>query len=253
MAQKGFEYENNAYKALQKYNISTGGTAGASHDKPDLTIQRGKKTSGVELKNKPTAAGSLVLQYDAGTQKWNFGPTDGNPEKEFLKSVGEGVKIIDRLNKEWKNPALRYVDGKKTFQGFSNYKRAYAYDLTTFGNMYVDVPNKTIADYYNSKSCYYLNVGSHGLFLLNSSDPLKLNSALKEAKLQAIPNFSSATSATTQIRVRVQDKSGSYQFAFTLQFKGVSKSPYNLAPLRSGSTHLIDTTTLSKNPILRIF
>jgi hypothetical protein len=47
MAQQGFAYENNAYAALQKYNISTGGTAGASHDKPDLTIQRGKKETGV--------------------------------------------------------------------------------------------------------------------------------------------------------------------------------------------------------------
>ena len=44
MAQEGFLYESNAYAALQKYNISTGGVAGASHDKPDLTIKaKGKK------------------------------------------------------------------------------------------------------------------------------------------------------------------------------------------------------------------
>ena len=40
MAQEGFVYEEKAYEALEKYSISTGGTAGASHDKPDLTIQR---------------------------------------------------------------------------------------------------------------------------------------------------------------------------------------------------------------------
>jgi len=253
MAQKGFEYESNAYSALQKYKISTGGTAGASSDKPDLTIQRNGKTAGVELKNKPTSAGSLVLQYDADSQRWNFGPTDGNPEKEFLASVGNGVDILNRLNEEWQSPALRYVNGKKTFQGYSNYKKAYAYDLAKFGNMYIDVSNKTIADYYNKKDCYYLNVGSNGLFLLNNSDPLKLNSALKEVRLQSIPNFSRADSAKTQIRVRVQDKSGSYQFSFTLQFKSVSKSPYNLAPLSSGSSYVVDKSALSKNPILRIF
>jgi len=38
MAQEGFLYEERAYNALEKYGISTGGTAGASHDKSDLTI-----------------------------------------------------------------------------------------------------------------------------------------------------------------------------------------------------------------------
>ena len=64
MAQKGFEYEENAYKALQKFKISTGGVAGASHDKPDLTVKNNQnKTAGVELKISPTAAGSLVMKY----------------------------------------------------------------------------------------------------------------------------------------------------------------------------------------------
>ena len=83
MAQEGFLYEENAYKALNKYKISTGGTAGASHDKPDLTIQaKGKKPTGCELKNSPTAAGSLVMKYYDG--KWQFGDIGTDPEKEFL-------------------------------------------------------------------------------------------------------------------------------------------------------------------------
>ena len=42
MAQEGFAYETNAYNALFTLDISTGGTAGASHDKPDLTIKKKK-------------------------------------------------------------------------------------------------------------------------------------------------------------------------------------------------------------------
>lgn len=84
MAQQGFVYESNAYDALQKYSISTGGVAGASHDKPDLTIQKGKKTSGVELKLSPTAAGSLVLKYYNG--KWALGDTGGD-----VKRVSQGL------------------------------------------------------------------------------------------------------------------------------------------------------------------
>ena len=90
MAQEGFLYEENAYKALNKYKISTGGTAGASHDKPDLTIQaKGKKPTGCELKNSPTAAGSLVMKYYDG--KWQFGDIGTDPEKEFLVDLATKV------------------------------------------------------------------------------------------------------------------------------------------------------------------
>ena len=103
--QQGFEYEKNAYKALRTpiihKDISTGEPAGASHDKPDLTIKVDKSTSGVELKNQPTAAGSLVLQFTNG--KWNFGPTDGNIEKEFLKNVGTKAGVLKTLNSSPKN------------------------------------------------------------------------------------------------------------------------------------------------------
>ena len=148
---------------------------------------------------------------------------------------------------------MKYVSGKKTYQGFPNSTAAYKSDLAKFGNKYIDVPNKVIADYYNTKKCSYINVGSHGLFLLNK-DALKLNADLKKLRLPSIPDFSDVGSAKTQIRVRVQYKGGGdYQFAFTLQFKSVSKSPYNLAPLKVGSTYLVDKKKLKSDPILRIF
>ena len=251
MAQKGFEYEEQAYNALQEYKISTGGIAGATADKPDLTIKFGNKTAGVELKNKPTAAGSLVLKYYDG--EWHFGETEGKEEKEFLKKIGDSVQIIQKLNAQWKNPALRYKDNKKEYIGFPNQRAAYSSDLKKFGNMYIDVPNSVISDYYHSKKCGYFNVGSKGLFLLNE-DKLGLNAKLRMQKLPPIPKFSDMNSAKTQIRVRVQAKGGGdYQFVFTFQFKSVANSPYNLAPLKQGSTYIVDKTKLKTNPILRIF
>lgn len=250
MAQEGFLYEENAYKALQKYKISIGGTAGASHDKPDLTITRpGKRTAGCELKNQPTAAGSLVLQYY--DEEWHFGPTGDNPEKEFIRDIGMKMNALKIMNDKKKVPCLQYIDGKKTYVGVKTYRDGYQRDLKSFGDTYIDVPNKIISDYYNTKKCYYLNVGTHGFFLLNGSDPLSLQSVLRKKNLQSIPDFSSATSAKTQIRIRVQDKSGGYQFTFSFQFGSVMKSPYNLAPLKSGSSSTIDTIALQKNPILQ--
>jgi len=257
--QQGFEYEKNAYNSLRKpiihKNISTGGVAGASHDKPDLSIKVGNITSGVELKNQPTAAGSLVLQFS--DDKWDFGPTDGNIEKEFLKAVGTKAGVLKILNEKWKNPILQYDEnGKKIYVGAKK-EQAYKKDLAAFGKFplnvrYITVPTKTISDYYNAKDTYYLNVGTHGFFLFGS-DPLGLNNKLTKLKLPKIPNFATPNSATTKIRIRVQDKSGSYQIAFTLQFgmTAAQKSPYNIAPLKSGSKSEIDVKALIANPIMR--
>lgn len=263
MAQEGFLYEERAYKALQKYGISTGGTAGASHDKPDLTIQnKAKKKTGCELKNSPTAAGSLVMKYHKG--KWGFGDYKGDPEKEFMYALAVKANLLKEMNTsgshgtKWrgKTPALQNdANGKKVIVGFDTKQKAYEYDLAQFGGdneVHIDVGGRAVSDYYNSKKCHYINVGTHGFFLLNTSDPLGLNAKLRAGKQVPIPDFSS--SASCKIRVRCQYKGGGdYQFVMTLQFYGVKKSPYNLAPLKSGSKSDIDTTKLSKDPILMAF
>ena len=263
MAQEGFLYEERAYKALEKYGISTGGTAGASHDKPDLTIQnKAKKKTGCELKNSPTAAGSLVMKYHRG--KWGFGDFKGDPEKEFMYALATKAGLLKEMNtsgafgKNWrgKTPALQNdANGKKVIVGFTDKNKAYQHDLAQFGStneVHIDVGGKAVSDYYNSKKCHYINVGTHGFFLLNGSDPLGLNKKLAAGKHPSIPDFSS--SASCKIRVRCQYKGGGdYQFVMTLQFYGVKKSPYNLAPLKSGSKSDIDTAKLAKDPILLAF
>lgn len=264
MAQEGFLYEKNAYNALQKYNISTGGVAGASHDKPDLTIRnRDKISSGCELKNSPTASGSLVMRYIDG--KWDFGGFKDDPEKQFMYALAMKYNLLREMNTsgqygaKWRNkiPALQNDKfGKKILApGFSDKKKAYEYDLKQFGGnneVHIDVGGKAVSDYYNSKKCHYINVGTHGFFLLNGSDPLKLNSKLLANKYKKIPDFS--TSVKCKIRVRCQYKgAGDYQFVMTLQFYGVSKSPYNLAPIQNGSKSSIDIARLEKDSILKAF
>lgn len=263
MAQEGFIYEEKAYHALHKYDITTGGTAGASHDKPDLTIQKKGKKTGCELKNSPTAAGSLVMKYHKG--KWGFGDFKGDPEKEFMHALAEKANLLREMNTsgpagaKWrkKTPALQNdAAGKKILApGFTDKKKAYEFDLKQFGGdneVHIDVGGKAVSDYYNSKKCHYINVGTHGFYLLNPSDPLKLNAGLKIGKHPSIPDFSS--NAKCKIRVRCQYKGGGdYQFVMTLQFYGVSKSPYNLAPLKAGSKSEIDVKALEKDPILTAF
>ncbi len=265
MAQEGVLYEKKAYKALQKYKISTGETAGASHDKPDLTIvANGKEPTGCELKNSPTAAGSLVLKYING--KWTFGESDDDsPEKDFLQALGKKSNLLQRMTTQWKGkvPMLQNdANGKKklragSWSNIEDKRRAYQYDLKTFGatnEVHIDVGAKAVCDYYLTKKCSYINVGTHGFFTLNGTDRLGLNAKLAKQQQKPIPDF--GKNASCKIRVRVQLKSSSkqdYQFVMTLQFSNVSKSPYNIAPLVAGSKSDININKLSKDPIIRSF
>lgn len=264
MAQEGFLYEEHAYNALKKYNISTGGTAGASHDKPDLTIQKNSKKTGCELKNSPTAAGSLVLKYVNG--KWGFGDTgEDSPEKDFLKNLGIKAKLLEQLTTKYKSktPMLQNSpDGKKilkvgSWSVLADKDKAYKQDLKVFGGsneLHIDVGAKAVCDYYLTKKCSYINIGTHGFFTLNGVDHLGLNKTLRANGYPEIPDF--GKNAKCKIRVRVQLKSSSkkdYQFVMTLQFSNVSKSPYNIAPLRAGSKSNIDTNKLKSDPLLSAF
>ena len=263
MAQEGFLYEENAYKALNKYKISTGGTAGASHDKPDLTIQaKGKKPTGCELKNSPTAAGSLVMKYYDG--KWQFGDIGTDPEKEFLVDLATKFNLLKEMNtsgthgKDWRGkvPCLQNDErGKKVIVGAKDKAAAYKSDLEKFGaqnEVHVPIPAKAICDYYIAKKCSYINVGTHGFFTLSGKDLLGLQPKLKANKEVPIPDF--AKNASAVIRVRCQYKGGGdYQFVMTLQFGKVSKSPYNIAPLKKGASAAIDEVALKADPILLAF
>ena len=269
-AQKGFIYERNAYKEMMKYGIAAGGPpAGAAHDRPDLEIKRSKDKSGsrkigCELKLAPTAAGSLVMKYYDG--KWHFGETDGDPEKELLKFIGEKFGVLTKhmnnhatkwgkhtpmLQNEGSNPTVKIV-GKKRFSEYpvSQKKQFYEKDLSHYGGeneVKVIVPAAYICDYYISKKCSYLNVGTHGFFTLNGKDTLGLNKELRKQRMAPIPDFKD--SVTAEIRVRCQLKSSSkadYQFVFTLQFKGAKESPYNLAPLREKNSAAIDIRKLNE-------
>lgn len=269
ITQEGFLYEENAYEALQDWNISTGGTAGASHDKPDLTIQaRGKKT-GCELKNSPTAAGSLVMKYYKG--KWDFGEYKGEQEKEMLVSIAKKAKLLQEMNTsgkagvEWRKsiPILQNNSSGAKILSVGDIKKikdrqlAYATDIANFGGkkeIHIDVGSKAVCDYYITKNCSYINVGTHGFFTLNGQDDLGLNKKLITLGLDLIPDF--ATNSETIIRMRCHLKSKSnaqYQWSLTLQFSGVKKSPYNIAPIKKGTKSAIDLIALKNESLLLAF
>jgi len=259
-SQQGYEYEKNAAAYLKKYGFSDGQTARSSHTRPDLMLSvRGQK-KGCELKISPTAGGSLVLKYySKKTPHWQFGQVDHDEtEKTFLRDLAVSSGALQKVNEQWIYAPFLIEDRDTNHEKIMlqiPLRERYNSDLKTCSD--VKVPNlnsSSMSSYYNLKDTYYINIGTHGFFLLGSNDPLQLNANLTKNKKPLVPTFESV--ATITARIRCQSKgvtkadaaekskgqigAQGYQFTFTLEFSLRSTSPYNIAPLeKSGKSVII--------------
>ena len=235
-AQRGFLYEENAAKILKPMGFvpKSFKPAGAGSNQPDLILSYGGIEAGCELKITAASAGSLVLKYDRSNRSnpWSFNTIkETEDEKQFIADLAKEVGLFDLIKKNWKEvPYKRDKDdlwvataGKLTPQ------ERYERDRDTFLDIRGEIPASKIEQYYNKKKTYYVNVGTHGFYLLGAKNPFKL---------KGVPRFGSAAKAT--FRARVQYKGpGNYQFTFEMQFSMKQKSEYNIAPVDGKSVTII--------------
>jgi hypothetical protein len=237
-AQQGFVYERNVANFLKRYTPEGFQPAGSGSEQPDLVLQRGRQKTGVELKITAASAGSLVLKHTDGN--WGFDAlSQQDKEKKFLMDIAKSVNLFSKIKQQWKklplkrtpeSPLLRAQKGRMTKE------QIYRKDLTNFPDIKGPVLASVIERYYHRKQTYYVNVGTHGFYLLGKQDPMKYNKRLAEAKMELIPTF--GEKATAIYRARVQYKGGgNYQFTFEIQFAIASKnkSIYNIGAIRLGN------------------
>lgn len=235
-AQQGFQYEINASDLLKPMGLvpKTFRPAGAGHDQPDLMLLYKNVEAGCELKITAASAGSLVMKYDVKDKNnpWKFGDIKADDdEKLFIKDLAKEVKLFDLIKQKWKEvPYKRDKDilweataGKKTP------KQRYERDRDTFPDIRGEIPASKIEEYYNKKKTYYVNVGTHGFYLMGNKNPLKLKN---------VPTFGNSAKATYRARVQYKG-SDNYQFTFEMQFSMKTKSPYNIAPVDGKSVNII--------------
>lgn len=258
MAQEGFLYEENVAKTLKKMNWVKPNykPAGAASDRPDLDIFIDGVEYGCELKKNLASAGSLVVHH-LGNKKYDFGDTEGKEEKEFLKEIGKKAGVLAKIRSKWRTEPFIQQDRDEEWaarvrrSGLSLRER-YKHDLDACRDLLFSLPSSAISDYYNIKKTYYLNVGTHGFYLLGK-DPAGLN---KYAKPK-IPQWSNMHTAI--LRVRVQSKGVSaaermerskgfpstggqgYQITMEMQFKNVRTSPYNIGPVVGKSANIAES------------
>jgi hypothetical protein len=237
-AQQGFQYEINASDLLKPMGIVPENfkPAGAGHNQPDLMLEYKGVQSGCELKITAASAGSLVLKYDAKDKKnpWKFGNiSDDDAEKQFIKDLANDMNLFDEIKKKWKEiPFKRDKDDLwKATAGKLTKKQQYERDRDTFPDIKGEISASKIEGYYNRKDTYYVNVGTHGFYLMGSKNPLKL---------KGVPTFGSSAKAIYRARVQYKG-SDNYQFTFEMQFSIPSskKSPFNIAPVDGKSVNII--------------
>lgn len=259
-AQQGFVYEENATKFLKKFNLSDGITAGASHTRPDLMLTVRGKEAGCELKISPTAGGSLVIKAYANSKPhWRFGEIDHDEtEKRFLADLAESSGVLAQINSKWETPIYNVSDRTSDWERQMlkiPLRDRYNSDLKTCPDIKLLLPADAMTKYYNLKKTYYINVGTHGFYLLGDKDPLGLNDKMKAAGLPLVPKFEDKCKITARVRCQskgitkadAEEKSKGrigaqgYQFTFTIEFSlPKNSSDYNIAPI-DGKTVNIQT------------
>ena len=238
--QQGFVYEKNTADVLKKFNVVPNNftPAGAGSDIPDLMIQKNGKKAGCELKITAASAGSLVMKYADG--KWNVGKeNETNDEKIFVADVAKEFGILDKIAENWSNEPYKFTDDPKLKAEIKDMdkRERYTAERLRFPEFRAEIPATKIEEYYAKKNTHYVNVGTHGFYLLGSKNPLKLKN---------IPRF--GTSAKASYRARVQAKGGgNYQFTFEMSFSipAAKKSDFNIAPIMSKKNVKIDTAKLN--------
>lgn len=258
-AQEGFIYEKNATDFLKQFGLSDGITAGASHDRPDLMLTVRKQSAGCELKISPTAGGSLVIKaYANSSPHWRFGDIDHDEsEKQFLKDLAIKSGVLAEINRKWDTPIYNISDRTAAWEKEMikiPLRTRYSTDLKTCPDIKLLLNSSAMSDYYNLKKTYYINVGTHGFYLLGNKDPLELNVRMKSAGKKPIPKFEDVAKITARVRCQskgvtkseAQEKSKGvigaqgYQFTFTMEFSlPKNSSPYNIAPLGNSGVNII--------------
>lgn len=260
-AQQGFEYEKNAINFLKKFDLSDGQFAGASHDRPDIMLTvRGQK-AGCELKISPTAGGSLVIKaYANSLPHWRFGEIDHDEtEKQFLADLAKMSGVLDKINKQWDTPIYNIADRTKQWEQQMlkiPLRQRYDTDLKMCPDIRENLSPDAMTRYYNLKNTYYINVGTHGFYLLGDKDPLGLNARMRKAGLPLIPKFEDVCRITARVRCQskgvskadAEEKSKGriggqgYQFTFTIEFSlPKNTTPYNIAPINGSSVNIIES------------
>lgn len=209
---KGFLYEQKINNLLKRNGVQRKDfrPAGSDSNAPDAELRVKGKDYKVEVKlDTKVDFGQGSLDYNIKTGKWTLGgaaTASAEQMREFLRMIG----VEKEVNKKWGKlgaPRKYTVDTKKYT------KKDVDHDYKTFKDFFVDIPGDAVANYYASKSTYYIQIGGgYGLYFM----------AQNPAQIPDIKQFN------LKLRLRVRLKRGGSSplnnYRFTTAIQAVSGS-----------------------------
>jgi hypothetical protein len=205
---KGFAYENKINAALRKAGAQQANfkPAGADSNAADAELRISGKDYKVEIKlDTKVDFGQGSLDYDLKKKKWILGGAK-TASAEQMREFLEAIDVPAIVNMKWgsKGPP------KKFTVPTSEYTKADVdFDYKNFKDEFVPIPNTAVANYYNSKDTYYIQIGSSGFYYMGSN-PAKIK----------CPEFN------LKLKLRIRIKRGGsfpiYNYRFTTAIQAVS-------------------------------
>lgn len=213
---KGIAYENKINNLLKEHKIQDENFHGAGSDSnaPDaeIIIANGKYKVEVKL-NLKVDFGQGSLDYDANVGKWTLGGSDTESAEQMRKFLTQ-IKVPELVNEAWGS----FGQPKKFTVPLGLYQKSDVdHDYENFKNHFTDVPYNSVADYYNSKNTYYIQIGKFGFYFMG-----------QDIGNIGVPEFK------PELRLRVRIKRGrskpiyNYRFTTALQAKSLEQSTFDL-------------------------
>lgn len=214
--ERGFIYENTIFKELLSEGLTTNlyRPAQSETSKSDTAFKIGNTYYNLEIKlNLDVDFGQGTLRYDFNNKKW-FSYAESKKMKELL----DYYDISKFANEQWKKVPNKVgkndVGGKRRKLTPEEIKEDYKNFPDKFLKLFGRNP---IAEYYNSKNIYYIQIGGFFGFYYMGKDIAKLG----------VPEFNPRDQ---KIRIR-RKGSGGGEYRFTTAFlvgKNITRSDYDI-------------------------
>ena len=208
---KGIIYEEKLNKSLKKIGLEKSSFRGAGSDSnaPDALITYCGEDYKVEVKlDMDVDFGQGSLDYDIKKEKWILGGAktpSADQMREFLDMIG----VPKVVNEVWgpKGPPRKFTVPLKLFK-----KQDVDFDYKNFKDITkLDITSDAVANYYNSKKTYYIQIGGKGFYYMGK-DIAKLD----------IPEFD------LKLKLRIRLKRGGstpiYNYRFTTAIQAIKNS-----------------------------
>lgn len=247
-AARGHDYEKNAVKHLKQFKlVPPGFTPAGAENRPDIYLKTKAGTAGCELKvSTKVGGGSVNFIHDKG--KWKFETSTKLPEQQFMIKIAKKAGFFEMLNERWVDIPMKRTPITKevaAMQGSMTKEQMYRIDLKNFKSFSFPVDPRVLEKYYVEKDAAYINIGTHGFYLLGPSDPLGLNKNLSSNRMKKIPRFADVANMTMMVQVKNKGAGKWHQYMIEGRFTipVANKSPYNIAATDGNGANIIMSQT----------